>query len=308
MIGIRPPSSKKQRLAPWCASLWQPGSQAEVSGVLPLGIAHPPPAGLWSCSGVLAGTLETQDSRIRPPPPPPPPHQNSAQASGCKFAKPPAPLLLPPRPAMKQQEEASCSSSGASSGGSTSTAASSGSSLQNPASNASEDKQEASPAIAQKRCVEEAAVKLEEHLRCSICLDTIAAAHGLPCGHWFCGSCLTDSLKQRSFCPHCRAPSTMHGVKPVARLDDIIEAALELQEAAGLGPSGAVADWQERKRQTADETARALPPKWSKPLPPPGPHWTQYCDQGCLWWYYEGPMGRWWCCKGTEMEMFQYGD
>merc|ERR1711920_1182870 len=30
------------------------------------------------------------------------------------------------------------------------------------------------------------------------------------------------------------------------------------------------------------------------PGPPPGLHWTRYHDDGEVWWYYEGPLGKWW--------------
>jgi len=33
------------------------------------------------------------------------------------------------------------------------------------------------------------------------------------------------------------------------------------------------------------------------PPKPPGDNWTQYTDEGQdkTWWYYEGPLGKWWC-------------
>jgi hypothetical protein len=35
----------------------------------------------------------------------------------------------------------------------------------------------------------------------------------------------------------------------------------------------------------------------NSPPPPPGDHWVQYTDEGQdkTWWYYEGPLGKWWC-------------
>jgi len=32
-----------------------------------------------------------------------------------------------------------------------------------------------------------------------------------------------------------------------------------------------------------------------KPAPPPGEHWTKYEDEGTVWFYYEGPFGKFWC-------------
>jgi len=42
------------------------------------------------------------------------------------------------------------------------------------------------------------------------------------------------------------------------------------------------------------ETADGVPEK------PPGEHWTKYTDDGALWWYYEGPKGKWWMQNTDE--------
>mmetsp|Transcript_150952 Transcript_150952/g.485109 ORF Transcript_150952/g.485109 Transcript_150952/m.485109 type:complete len:126 (+) Transcript_150952:1-378(+) len=31
---------------------------------------------------------------------------------------------------------------------------------------------------------------------------------------------------------------------------------------------------------------------------PPGECWVRYTDKGVLWWYYEGPLGKWWMSVG----------
>mmetsp|Transcript_2636 Transcript_2636/g.8847 ORF Transcript_2636/g.8847 Transcript_2636/m.8847 type:complete len:184 (+) Transcript_2636:3-554(+) len=42
------------------------------------------------------------------------------------------------------------------------------------------------------------------------------------------------------------------------------------------------------------------------PLPPPGEHWTKYQDRGKDWFYYEGPLGRWWCeAESNEVQPYE---
>lgn len=41
-------------------------------------------------------------------------------------------------------------------------------------------------------------------MSCAVCQDTIVAAHNLPCGHCFCGSCLFEWLPRKQECPNCR--------------------------------------------------------------------------------------------------------
>ncbi|KAG7488414.1 hypothetical protein MATL_G00034230 [Megalops atlanticus] len=44
---------------------------------------------------------------------------------------------------------------------------------------------------------------------CSVCRDSIKDPMRLsPCGHMFCRSCLTESLKSRPHCPLCRTPAS----------------------------------------------------------------------------------------------------
>lgn len=49
--------------------------------------------------------------------------------------------------------------------------------------------------------------------------------------------------------------------------------------------------------QGAGHPGRAPSFNASRPLPPPGVNWTQYTDegQGKTWWFYDGPLGKWWC-------------
>jgi len=36
------------------------------------------------------------------------------------------------------------------------------------------------------------------------------------------------------------------------------------------------------------------------PEKPPGDHWTKYIDDDTIWWYYEGPKGKWWTQNTDE--------
>ena len=57
-----------------------------------------------------------------------------------------------------------------------------------------------------------------------------------------------------------------------------------------------------KRRRDPDpgERRRRSPPvnPWAEPeLPPespPGEHWKKFDDEGHIWWYYEGPRGKWW--------------
>lgn len=42
-----------------------------------------------------------------------------------------------------------------------------------------------------------------------------------------------------------------------------------------------------------------------KPLPPPGAGWSKFVDDGHFWWFYEGPLGKWWC-QDLDMEVEPY--
>lgn len=48
----------------------------------------------------------------------------------------------------------------------------------------------------------------------------------------------------------------------------------------------------------------------NRPTPsiPPGEHWTKYQDDGVMWWYYEGPLGKWWASSDTHMLPTPYED
>ena len=46
--------------------------------------------------------------------------------------------------------------------------------------------------------------------------------------------------------------------------------------------------------------------KFSPPEGPPGQHWKKYSDDDFLWWYYEGPAGKWWCNDGEGQKVVPY--
>lgn len=45
-----------------------------------------------------------------------------------------------------------------------------------------------------------------------------------------------------------------------------------------------------------------------KPTPPPGVHWTKYEDEGNLWWYYDGPLGKFWCPDSKKGDIQPFDD
>jgi len=46
---------------------------------------------------------------------------------------------------------------------------------------------------------------LGEEILCTICDDYIFEAVAInPCGHHFCGSCLSNWFKKKRECPNCR--------------------------------------------------------------------------------------------------------
>ena len=63
---------------------------------------------------------------------------------------------------------------------------------------------------------------------------------------------------------------------------------------------------QEAGRDTRRVYVRHTPPRSAQPAKapsrPPGDGWIQYEDHGVPWWYYEGPLGKWWwfCKDGQE--------
>lgn len=55
----------------------------------------------------------------------------------------------------------------------------------------------------------------------------------------------------------------------------------------------------EEDEMLAETARRSLRVGERKPPPPPGEHWTKYEDDGTFWFYYEGPLGKWWSTNGS---------
>ncbi|XP_053155186.1 zinc finger protein RFP-like isoform X3 [Hemicordylus capensis] len=74
---------------------------------------------------------------------------------------------------------------------------------------------------------DEAAVKLQGELSCSICLEYFSDPVSIHCGHNFCHACITkywDLMKKKAFpCPRCRETSRKKILKPNRELKNIGE-------------------------------------------------------------------------------------
>ena len=67
-------------------------------------------------------------------------------------------------------------------------------------------------------------------MSCAVCQDTIVAAHSLvPCGHWFCGSCLLQWLPRKQICPTCRHASSSPALCGTMRLTQCLPELLSAQ-------------------------------------------------------------------------------
>eukprot|EP00440_Ansanella_granifera_P048081 gb/GFBE01052083.1/.p1 GENE.gb/GFBE01052083.1/~~gb/GFBE01052083.1/.p1 ORF type:complete len:248 (+),score=57.31 gb/GFBE01052083.1/:1-744(+) len=53
-----------------------------------------------------------------------------------------------------------------------------------------------------------------------------------------------------------------------------------------------------------------LPKPQGPPQEPPGEHWVPYLDPdlSSVWWYYDGPCGKWWTADLAEAEILPYVD
>ena len=77
----------------------------------------------------------------------------------------------------------------------------------------------------------------KEELLCAICRDWMIAAHGLPCSHTFCGSCLFNWLSKKNSCPVCRQVLRSQPV-PIRSSDKLIFAMLEHTRSREVRPAG----------------------------------------------------------------------
>jgi len=56
------------------------------------------------------------------------------------------------------------------------------------------------------------------------------------------------------------------------------------------------------KASSRNETADAS----DGPAPPPGEYWTNYKDDDKIWWYYDGPKGKWWCIDSNRTHIDRF--
>lgn len=63
---------------------------------------------------------------------------------------------------------------------------------------------------------------LGEEILCTICDDYIFEAVAInPCGHHFCGSCLSNWFKKKRECPNCR--DQILGVQKSILINNIVD-------------------------------------------------------------------------------------
>ncbi|CAK0807597.1 unnamed protein product, partial [Prorocentrum cordatum] len=92
----------------------------------------------------------------------------------------------------------------------------------------------------------------------------------------------------------CQSSLKVSGDMVVTEATEAEAAALE---AAADGPPKAA-------KQSAPAEEPGQPPR---PPPPPGDGWTKYQDNGANWWYYEGPLGQFWCQENSK-DILPYGE
>ena len=79
--------------------------------------------------------------------------------------------------------------------------------------------------------------------------DFMVATHSVvPCGHMFCGECLSEWLQKNPSCPKCRAAANAPPVRTMA-VDNVLESLVE----KGMSKE----DLQERKQRKQHWEARA---------------------------------------------------
>lgn len=57
---------------------------------------------------------------------------------------------------------------------------------------------------------------------------------------------------------------------------------------------------QQRSPAISGTPKNDLPEGAVRPPHPPGDNWVKYTDDGVLWWFYDGPLGKWWMTATDE--------
>jgi hypothetical protein len=92
--------------------------------------------------------------------------------------------------------------------------------------------------------------RVKSQFICPICQELIVAAHAaVPCGHAFCGLCLSDWLQNKRDCPMCRGRCTAAPVRQVM-VDNAIEV-MQLSEEEKEDRQVKQSEW-EMRRQDAE--------------------------------------------------------
>ncbi|KAF9186476.1 hypothetical protein BGZ51_002004 [Haplosporangium sp. Z 767] len=76
--------------------------------------------------------------------------------------------------------------------------------------------------------------RMQEELKCSICLGTMEQPMSTGCNHTFCRACILNALDRRDGCPLCNTHVTKRGLNKVDHLEQVIDAFLQLKESYEL--------------------------------------------------------------------------
>eukprot|EP00490_Sorites_sp_Unknown_P025899 CAMPEP_0114666698 /NCGR_PEP_ID=MMETSP0191-20121206/33048_1 /TAXON_ID=126664 /ORGANISM="Sorites sp." /LENGTH=332 /DNA_ID=CAMNT_0001915061 /DNA_START=11 /DNA_END=1009 /DNA_ORIENTATION=- len=97
-----------------------------------------------------------------------------------------------------------------------------------------------------------------------------------------------------------RSPSPSSNSDEIGPHDDLEDAALA-EQCQNLRVSGDVED----VKQPVKAETRWPTVKVPTPDPPPGEHWTRYQDEGGgeFWYFYDGPLGQFWCGAESNVVM-----
>ncbi|KAG7450234.1 RING/U-box [Guyanagaster necrorhizus] len=97
-------------------------------------------------------------------------------------------------------------------------------------------------------------------LECPICQDFLVAAHVcVPCGHSFCGECLSQWVEVKRDCPSCRGKLNAPRMVPNVAINSLVETYLD-QLACTEGNE----EWKRRRSKYAEREARKK--KWKSKL------------------------------------------